>query len=184
MEFELFGQELGVLYIVSQIFALASFIFDLVAVQRKKKSMLLNMDTMAAFCSFLHYAFLGAWTGMVSKIITTIRNAIAANQAARKRKSSIILPIIFVIAYIVVGFATFDSPFSILPILAPAIYTIVIYTGDVMKVRYAVVVTGVIWLIYDISVLSIVGVVAQAILIINGIIAICRYYKTSKRLKK
>jgi hypothetical protein len=40
-------------YIISQIIAVLSIIFDLVAAQRRKKVDLLNMDTMAALCSSL-----------------------------------------------------------------------------------------------------------------------------------
>ena len=176
-----FSNGISIFYAVSQIFALASLVFDLIAVQRKKKSDLLKMDTIAAFCSFLHYAFLGAWAGIVSKIITTIRNAIAAERTMHKRKDAKLLPLIFAVAYIVVGCFTFESVFSILPILAPCLYTVVIYTSDVKKIRYAVVITNILWLIYDISVFSIMGIVAQTILIINGLIAIYRFRKKTKK---
>ena len=176
-----FSNGVSVFYIISQVFALASLIFDLIAVQRKKKSSLLNMDTMAAFCSFLHYAFLGAWAGIVSKIITTIRNAIAAERAAHKRKNIKLLPFVFVVAYIIVGCFTFKSPFSVLPIIAPCFYTIVIYTSDVKRIRYAIVITNILWLIYDISVFSVMGIVAETILIINGLVAIYRFHKKARK---
>ena len=79
------------------------------------------------------------------------------------------------------GVITFDSPFSILPILAPSIYTIVIYNYDASVIRYAIVVTAIIWLIYDIYVLSIVGIVADIIITVNGLIAIYRYRKKQKK---
>ena len=176
------SQDLNVWYIVSQIFALICFLFDLIAVQRKKKTELLKMDTAAAFCSFLHYAFLGAWPGMVNKIITTVRNAIATYEAKHNRKSHNLLPIIFIVLYICLGVFTFDSFFSLLPMLAATLYTVVIYTGDVAKIRYVYVVTNLIWLIYNIFVFSIVGIVAHVVLVINGLVAIYRYRK--KRRKK
>lgn len=164
-------------YIISQIFAVLSIIFDLVAAQRRKKVDLLKMDTLAALCSSLHYAFLGAWSGLVSKIITTIRNGLAVYQTAHKRKNSKLILIIFVLAYIIIGLLTFNSAFSILPILAPSIYTIVIYTSNVKKIRYAVVLSNLLWLIYDIHLISIAGIVAETIIIANGLIAIYRYRK-------
>ena len=170
-------------YIISQIFAVLSIIFDLVAAQRRKKVDLLNMDTMAALCSSLHYAFLGAWSGLASKIITTIRNGLAAYQAKKKRKTSILLPIFFVLLYIIMGIISFSSVFSILPILAPSIYTIVIYTSDVKKIRYAVVLSNLLWLIYDIHLLSIAGIVAETIIIINGLIAIYRFRKKNNQVR-
>lgn len=180
---DIFNQGLGAFYIISQVFALISFVFDLVAVQRRKKASILNMDTMAAFASFLHYAFLGAWAGMVNKIITTIRNALAAWMASTKRKPPKIMPLIFVVAYVIIGAFTFNSVWSVLPIIASSYYSVVIYMGDARKIRYAYVITNIIWLVYNAFVFSIVGVIAQVILIINGLVAIWRYRKKG-RVKK
>lgn len=177
----MFGEfNLNTFYIISQVFALLSIIFDLIAAQRRKKYDLLKMDTLAAFCSSLHYAFLGAWSGLISKVVTTARNGIAAYEAKNKRKNNKWLPVVFITLYIILGVITFDSPFSVLPILAPSIYTIVIYNYDASVIRYAIVVTAIIWLIYDIHVLSIVGIVADIIITVNGLIAIYRYRKKQK----
>ncbi len=171
----------GILYIISQVFASVSFVFDVLAVQQKKKAMLLNFDTMAAFCSSLHYAFLGAWAGILSKIITTIRNAIAAYMSAKKIKSPKYLPLVFVVIYIVIGIFAFNSVFSILPILAPSIYSIAIYTSDIKKIRYVYILTNALWLLYDIYVFSIVGIITHIILVINGLVAVIRYNKREAR---
>ena len=171
---------LNAFYIISQIFAILSIIFDLAAAQRRKKLDLLKMDTLAALCSSLHYAFLGAWSGLISKIITTARNGLAAYQTAHKRKDNKLLLIIFVLLYIILGIFAFNSFFSIIPILAPSIYTIVIYISNVKKIRYAIVLSNLLWLIYDIHLLSIAGIIAETIIIINGIIAIYRYRKKNK----
>lgn len=175
------SQDFNVWYIISQVFALICFAFDLIAVQRKNKTELLKMDTAAAFCSFLHYAFLGAWPGMINKIITTARNAIATYEAEHSRKSHKLLPIIFIVLYICLGILTFDSFFSLLPMLAATLYTIVIYTGDVTKIRYVYVVSNLIWLVYNVFVFSIVGIIAQIALVVNGVIAIYRYRRKRKK---
>ena len=177
------NQGFGAFYIVSQVFALAAFICAMVAIQLKKKPHLLNAVTLGAFFSILHYAFLGAWPGMASKSITTVRNGLAAYESSKSRKSHKILPLIFVAFYIVMGIITYSSPISLLPILAPSIYAIVIYTCDVKIVRYTSVLTCVIWLIYDIFVFSIVGVLAQVIMIIDGLVAIWRYRKKPQTKK-
>ncbi len=171
---------LNAFYVVSQIFAIFSIIFNLIAAQRRKKIDLLKMDTLAALCSSLHYAFLGAWSGLVSKSITTIRNGLAVHQTTYKHKNNKPLAIIFVLIYIIIGIFAFNSIFSILPILAPSIYTIVIYTSNIKKIRYALVISNLIWLIYDIHLLSIAGIIAETIIVINGIVAIYRYRKKNK----
>ncbi len=174
------NQDFGLFYLISQIFALLSIIFDLVAIQQRKKARLLNMDTMAAFCSFLHYIFLAAWPGVVNKAITTARNGIAAYKASRKKRTSKYLPFIFITFYIVLGIVTFESPISLLPMIAASVYTATIYWCDVKKIRYASIFTNILWLIYNLSVFSIVGIAAQILLIINGLIAVYRYRKKPK----
>ena len=143
--------------------------------------MLLNMDTMAAFCALLHYSFLGAWAGMASKVVTTARNALAAWATAKKIKLPKTLPLMFVGIYIILGIFTFNSVFSIFPILASSIYSIVIYTGDVKKIRYAGVVTCILWLVYDIYAFTIVGIVAEIIALINAAFAIYRFNNKKTR---
>ena len=177
----LINQDFGVFYLISQVFALFAIIFDLVAIQQRKKARLLNMDTMAAFCSFLHYVFLMAWPGVVNKAVTTARNGIAAYKTSKKKRTSKYLPFIFIAFYIILGIVTFESPVSLLPMIAASVYTAAIYWCDVKKIRYASVFTNILWLIYNLSVFSIVGIIAQVILIINGFVAVYRYRKTKRR---
>ncbi len=81
----------------------------------------------------------------------------------------------------VIGLFAFNSVFSIIPILAPSLYTVFIYKSDVRRIRYAVVLSNVLWLIYDIHIMSVMGIVAEIVVIINAFIAIYRYRKKQKR---
>ena len=176
MVINFFGRELGVFYLISQLFALAGLLLSLYAFQRRKKVQLLNYNTVAAICSILHYVFLGAWSGVATKTVSATRDAVAAYEA-HKKKTSKILPLIFIILYIVAGIIAFDSPLAILPIVASTIYTVVIYTTDITKIRYIAILTSGLWLIYNASIFSIVGVVSEAIFIFDDLIAIYRYRK-------
>ena len=118
---------------------------------------------------------------MVNKIVTTARNGIAAYDASKKRKSLKILPIIFVLAYVVMGIITFGSVLSLLPMIAACVYTVTIYWCDVKKIRYAYVFSNAIWLVYNVYVFSLVGIIAQIILVINGLIAVYRYRKKHRK---
>ena len=173
----MFDLDLSVFYVISQIFAFLSIVFDMISIQQKKKARLLNMVTVAAFTSFLHYVFLGAWPGIVNKTITTVRNAIAAHEASHKKKSANYLPIIFIICYIIFGIVTFDSLFSLLPMAASSTYSFVIYKCDVKKVRYTSIITNTLWLVYNICVFTIVGILAEILIIANGLIAVYKYRK-------
>lgn len=178
-----FGLENGisVFYIVSQIFALAGTIFSLIAVQKRKKVQLLKYNTLASFCAIFHYVFLGAWSGMAAKIIATVRNGIAVYEAS-KNKTSKLIPAFFVTLYIIGGIVSFESWISLLPIAAASIYTVAIYTVDVSKIRKYALLGSSLWLIYNICVFSIVGIISETIFIVDDLTAIYRYRK--KKSKK
>ena len=82
------------------------------------------------------------------------------------------------------GILTYEAPISFLPVIAASIYTVAIYFGDAKKIRYVAVLTAFLWLVYGIYVFSIVGVLAEAIFIVNDLVAIYRYRKDKKRRKR
>ena len=177
------NHEFGLFYVLSQIFALTATILNLYAIQRKKKEQLLKYNAVAAFCGVFHYLFLGAWSGVATKIVGTTRNSVAAYEAY-KHKISKVWPIIFITFYIVGGIITYSSPLSILPIIAAVTYTMAIYLGDASTIRRVAVFTSTLWLIYDICVFSIVGTLAEIVFIIDALVAIWRYRKHKKKRKK
>lgn len=175
--------ELTPFYIISQIFALVGMILSLIAMQKKKKVQILNYTTVSSFCAIFHYLFLGAWSGVAIKITSTTRNGVAAYEA-HKNKISKIIPVIFVAFYIVSGILTFKTPFSMLPMISTILFTIIVYLGNAKVIRYVAAVCSALWLIYNVYVFSIVGVLAETLYIINDLIAICRFSKPKKAKKR
>lgn len=66
---------------------------------------------------------------------------------------------------------------SLLPTTAASIYTIAIYACKVRGIRYTYVLCNFIWLLYNVYVFSIVGIITQLMLVASGVIAIIRYRK-------
>lgn len=183
MGFDFFNQELNLFYIVSQVFALGATITSIWAFQQRKKIQLLNFTVIATSCSILHYLFLGAWAGIAIKTVGLARNTFAA-YCEHKHRTSKIAPIVFVVLYIIAGMHAYSSPFSILPVVAASIYTVAIYVGNARKLRYVAIITAGLWLTYNISVLSIVGIISETAFITNDLIAIYRYRKSKKHKTK
>lgn len=168
--------DFGVFYIISQLFEITGATLSLYAMQRKKKTQILNYTVLAATCGIFHYLFLGAWSGVATKIVSASRNTVAAYEAHKHRVSKS-WPIIFVALYIIGGIFTYSSPLSILPVAATSIYTIAIYIGNESVIRKTALFTSALWLIYNICVFSIFGIIMQVIFIINDLLAILRYKK-------
>ena len=119
---------------------------------------------------------------MVTKSIATIRNGIATYEASKKRTSKLI-PVLFVVFYIISGIASFGSWYSLLPTVAASIYTIVIYRVDVSKIRKYALLGSSLWLLYDICVFSVVGIISESIFIVDDLTAIYRFRKKKKSKK-
>lgn len=183
MQFELFGHEFGIMYLLSQIFALLATLFSLYAFQRRRKVQILNYTVIAAACGALHYLFLGAWSGVATKTVGTARNMVAAYETSQQKTFKIV-PLVFVLFYIVAGILAYESPISFLPVIAACIYTVAIYFGDAKKIRYVAALTTFLWLIYGVYVVSIVGVLSDVVFIINDLVAIYRYRKDKKRKRR
>ena len=113
--------------------------------------------------------FLQAYTGCITIIISIIRNIIALK---KKNKNENIILAIFIILYIVMGIITYNSIFSILPIIASIIYVIGIGNGNENIIRKTGLINMYLWLIYSISTFAVAGAIQNIILIISTHIAI------------
>ena len=174
---------MDIFYLISQGFALAALILNLYAFQKRRKIQILNYNVVGTFCSVLHYLFLGAWAGVATKTVGTARNVFGAYEI-HKHKTSKIAPLIFVAFYVISGFITYNSPASLLPIVAACIHTIAVFIGDAQRLRYVATLASLLWLIYNVIVMSIVGIAAETIFIVNTLLAIYRYRDRKKRKKR
>ena len=117
------------------------------------------------------------------EILATTRNSIATYEAS-KNKTSKIIPVIFIILQLIGGIVLFKSWASLLPMMSTSIYTIAIYRVDASKIRKYALLGSVLWLIYDIYVFSIIGIVAESIFIMDDLIAIYRFRKKKKTVNR
>ena len=175
--------EITAAYIISQILAFIAFLFNISAYQLKKKSQILGFTITGNVLNIIHYILLGAWSGMATKILAVTRDSYVVFKDKKSLKSIIPL-IIFICAYIIMAIITYESPLSLLPLLAATLYTIGIYKGGAQRVRIAAASTCVLWLIYNISVYSIAGAIGDIFIITSNIVAYYHYAKIKKRKTK
>ena len=88
--------------------------------------------------------------------------------------------IFFIILYIIASIFTFNGILSILPLLAALIYTIFIWNGNELRLKKIAFICYFIWLIYNIFVMSISGIVSNVISIVSTLIAIKNEKKRCK----
>ena len=169
-------------FIISQIVGSVAFIVSLVAYHKDKKEKILSNMIISYAFNLVHYFLLGAYSGCITKIIAICREWFIITKDKKKILSSNIFLYVFVLIYILVGIITYTNIWSIFPIIAAIIYIIPIWNGTEKTVKKVAFICYFLWLIYNIFVLSISGIISNIISIISLCIAIKRGYK--KSLKK
>ncbi len=131
----------------------------------EKRTKILVLQTISFLFKAMHYLLLGGLSGFVTSIISSIRNIVFC-----KYKSKI-LTIIFIIIYIIVTIFTYNKIYSIIPAFATVFYTIIINKGTYC-IKLGIFITAFSWLVYNICIFSISGIIIQIVIIIVNIISI------------
>ena len=171
------------LYILAQIIGFIAFFVSLIAYHRKdKKTILINMIT-ANIINLVHYLLLGAYSGCITKLLAIFRDCFIIFKKNCNNFLNYFYLIFFIILYIIASIFTFNGILSILPLLAALIYTIFIWNGNELRLKKIAFICYFIWLIYNIFVMSISGIVSNVISIVSTLIAIenekrrCKLYE-------
>jgi len=140
----------------------------------KTKKQIFNGMIFANILDIGHYVLLGAFSGCSTKIMALIRNIFIIRKESNKNLNKYIYLILFVIAYVVLAVLSYANIYSTFPFAAAIIYMIVVWNGDELNIKRIAFLCYFLWLIYNISIFSIMGIISNMISLISTFIA---YYK-------
>ncbi len=138
----------------------------------KTAKQILLLQTVSFFFKGIHYYLLGGISGFLTSIISMIRNIIFT-----KIKSNKIWTIIFILIYLAIGFLTYTTFGTLLPIIATIFYTIIVNKNNPSYLRWGMFITSVIWFLYNIYIISYGGIITQVVILVSNIIAIIKLDK-------
>ena len=171
------------LYILAQIIGFIAFFVSLIAYHRKdKKTILINM-IISNIINLFHYLLLCYYSGCITTLLAIFRDCFIIFKKNCNNFLNYFYLIFFIILYIIASIFTFNGILSILPLLAALIYTIFIWNGNELRLKKIAFICYFIWLIYNIFVMSISGIVSNVISIVSTLIAIenekrrCKLYE-------
>ncbi len=167
-------------YIVAQIIGFIAFAVSLIAYHRKNKKIILSNMLISNILNLVHYLLLGAFSGCVTKLLATFRDYFIILKEKYNKLSNIAYLILFIMLYIIATIFTYNGFLSILPLVAAIIYIIFIWNGDDVKIKKTAFFCYFLWLIYNIFVSSVAGIVSNIISIISTLIAIINAKKGDK----
>ena len=166
------------MYLISQVFAFLSFLLSLLAYHMKKRKQIMLFMVISNTLNSLHYFFLNSYSACLVKIIAIMRDSFMIVKDNHKKLDKKIFLFLFLLVYSTITLLTFKNATSVFPFLAATLYLVVIWDGkelDIKRISYQ---TYIFWLIYNICVLSIVGICASTISTISSYIA----YRNQKNI--
>lgn len=168
------------MYILSQIAAFIALIITLISYHLKHKKKIFKMMCLSNIFNIMHYLCLGAYSGCITKIIALARNLFIVKKENNKKLDKLIYLILFIGVYIISGVLTYNNLYSLLPLISATIFMIVTWNGKELQIKRIAFYCYFLWLLYNILIFSIVGIIANTISLISTFIA----YQNYKRYLK
>lgn len=162
-----------------QIIGIVATIITALSYQVNTKRSLILIQSVATACTCLSYMLLGATSGFALNVLCLVRNACFYFQKAGQKPIYISTSIISV-AMAVIGAFSWQGAISLLIIIALIINTIFLSLGKPQILRYSILFTSTLIIIYNIYIFTIGGLLNESIAIISSIIGIIRFRRESK----
>lgn len=162
-------------YILSQIFTIIMYGLLALTYYAKDRKKVLIINFLSLVANGIAYIFLNAWTGLAMCVVALIRNIIFlidekknGKRESINRTDVIILVILYVIS-IISAILTYDGFLSLLSVFATALYTFSVWQKKTNVYKLLGIPVGILWILYNIYVKSIFGIILESILLICSI---------------
>lgn len=175
--------ELSLEYILSQVFIIISYLFLMLSYQAKTRKTILTYSFISLIANEISYVFLQAYTGLAMCFVALLRNIIFMIDEKRNGKSDkiskkdiIILAVLYLISLLSTVY-TYDGFLSLLSVFATMLYTYSVWQKKTTIYKILGLPIGILWIAYNIYIMSIFGIILETILTIS---AIYGYFKEKK----
>jgi len=169
--------EITLIYIISQIVTVSYFAILSSSYLLKNRTKILIANFIAHIGQTTAMAMLNGYTGAAMSVIMMLRDLTLLMQEIKKskgkeinKKLDLIILIITVILIVTLTIFTYNGPLSLLSVVATLITTFALWQKDVKKYKLLGVIAGILWLAYNIFIVSIMGIILELTLVICSII--------------
>ncbi len=159
--------------IIAQAIGFVGMGVSLLPFQFKEYNKLVVLRMLSEFIFGVQFLLLGAYTGMATNFAAIITNFVYRYRINRG-KSTLVFQILFSLLFIGLGIATWQGAVSLLVIAAKLLSTVALGINNTKTIRGLNLIIQPLWLLYDIAVFSIGGMIADSLAIIALIAAVIR----------
>lgn len=172
-------------FIIGQILGLVALAFTALSYQTESSKKMLVIQTVATALFSVHYLLIDATTGMALNILAIVRNLIYCNRDKnflpfrldRKFCRGWFFPVLMTVSIGILGALAWKDWYSLLIIIGLMINTMFLALPNTQTIRKSILLTSTMILTYDIFVLSIGGIINEAVAISSSVIGIVRMRK-------
>lgn len=168
---------------IGQAVGFVALLFAIISFQQNNKKRILLLQMCSGFLFTVHFAMIGAYLGSVLNFIGMVRSIVFYNRD-KKWGSSKIWLLVFSVAFIIAGAATWKNIVSILPILSMVLSTVSFWVKSPRHVRFITLPASPLWMIYNYINSSYAGVMTEVFVSVSIISAIIRFDIIPKFKKK
>ncbi len=160
--------------IISQFIGFIGTFLIILSYQINDRKKIIVVQGLAGIFFTVHFIMLGAFTGAMMNLLTSIRAGVYYNRDRKWAQNRIWL-IVFSALYLGAGIITYDSPLSLIIMFAMVLNTCVFWMTNTTMIRILIIPCSLSWLIYNLFSHSIAGFVTEAFASTSIIISIIRF---------
>ena len=166
--------------IIAQVLGFIGTIIIIIGMQQKKYKHIVMCKIGNEFLSSIHYLLLGGYTGMLANFASCLTNGCYYFRI-KKGKSTLPFQIIFGTMFIIIGALSWHGPISIFVVLAKLISSVALGIKNPRTIRILNLLSNPCWLVYNIYVGSIAGIITDSLVTISVLVAVIRLDIFSKK---
>ena len=168
-------------YILSQVFSILCFVCFGITFFSKDQKKIRFLGILMNVFQGISYVFLGATSGWAMLLIAIVRNIVffkLDKQEYNKSYKLLLVGLLIVIS--ITGILTYENIFSLLPVFAIVLYSIGVWQKKPKVYKLLAIPNCVLWVIYNLSVASLVASIDEAVMLILAIIGFIGEVKKDK----
>lgn len=164
--------EWSLIYILSQVFTVVTYGLLGATYYAKDRKKILILSFLSLIANGIAYLLLNAWSGLAMCAVALIRNIIFLIDEKKNgkreeitKKDIIILVVLYIIS-VVSAIFTYEGFLSLLSVIATMLYTFSVWQKKTNVYKLLGIPIGILWIAYNIYVMSIFGIILETILLI------------------
>ena len=121
--------------IIVEILGGLAFICEIGIILTKKKKRIFIYNSIANGLNAIQYYIVQAYSGLLSILVTFIRNYVFSYYDSKKKKTPTIWFILIVLFLIAAQYASYDGIITIIPFITTSLYTYSVWQNSMMKFK-------------------------------------------------